>query len=187
MAEPRPVLGASCPSPGAERAGPAGASSLERCDVAAVTSEPLTPPACRLLAARSVRVISARRWVGTSHLRGLASVRLLYSRAVPAAAASLSVIGPLGRASDLPVVATDPARRRRRFRSRIVSCSRERACSSGTPRQSGTACGEQTARSRHLASSRFPGAPVANLSRLTPAKARLHTVSTRPTRFLTPP
>ena len=49
--------------------------------------------------------------------------------------------------------------------------SRVRASSSGTPRQSGTACGEQTARSRHLASSGFPAHLGANLSRLTPRQS----------------
>ena len=108
MAEPRPVLGASCPSPGAERAGPAGASSLERCDVAAVTPEPLTPLANYR---RHGQQEALAHVVGPATVicHGLASVRLLYFCAVPVAAALLLVNEPSGRAPDLPAETTHAA------------------------------------------------------------------------------
>jgi hypothetical protein len=68
MAEPRPVLGASCPSPGAERAGPAGASSLERGDVAAATSEPPDPLPANM--AKVASTVYGRGIERCQHLRG---------------------------------------------------------------------------------------------------------------------
>ena len=52
-----------------------------------------------------------------------------------------------------------------------MSCSRARACSSATPRQSGTACGEQNGAIQTPSLQRLPSAPAANLSRLTPRQS----------------
>ena len=77
---------------------------------------------------------------------------------------------PLARRRALIATVTNEAPQAVPANYRVMQ-SRARPYSSGAPRQSGTACGEQTARSKHLASSGFPAHLGARLSRLTPRQS----------------